>query len=162
MPDREKLSELLSVLQSQTADLQAYLTGGVPPVDALPSGPPKASAPAEVLAPAGQNVAWVPVTLDRPAQGVSLRVTRVQNASPATINVGGPDSQSRYLTDEVYRWSATDDLTQYVRLQLPGSAYRDGQQVIYNLTLTGADTKHLVVKVTFRNGVEHPDIPSKP
>ena len=30
MPDREKLSELLSVLQSQTADLQAYLTGGVP------------------------------------------------------------------------------------------------------------------------------------
>lgn len=156
--DREKIAEVLAELKAQVADIEAYLSDTDQPIDP-DLGPPSVSAPSEVFAPSGQNVAWVPVTLSHAATGVALRVVRVQNASPATINVGNAASQARYLTDAVYRWSADDDLTQYVRLQLPGTSYRDGQQVIYHMDLTGAATGHLVVKVTFRDGAEHPVAP---
>lgn len=190
MADRAKLTEVLAVLRATTADLQNYLAADpvappvvtppvvappvvTPPADPDPADPPvasrpiwqtaklsKVSAPGEVFAPAGQNVAWVPVTLDHTdMQTVLLRVTRAQNANPATINVGS--NQAAYLPKDVYRWSPGDDLTHYVRLQLPGSSYRDGQQVIYHMSLFGADSSSFTVKVTFRDGAQHPDMPAQ-
>lgn len=172
--DREKIIEILSVLKSTVADVEAYLSGVPSPVDPaepdpVPSQPvwetsstPKVSAPGEVFAPAGQNVAWVPVSVDHTdMQTVLLRVSRVKNASPATINVGNSSSQARYIPADVYRWSPGDDLTHYVRLQLPGSAYNDGQQIIYQMSVVGANTGSFSVKVTFRDGAQHPDMPAQ-
>lgn len=170
--EREKLSEVLAGMKATVADVEAYLTAGQPPVvvepDPMPpvasrpiwetSPTPRVTAPSEVIVPAGQNVAWVPVSVDQTdTQTVLLRVSRAQNANPATINVGG--NQSAYLPREIYRWSPGDDLTHYVRLQLPGSRYRDGQQVIYHMSLFGAGRGSFTVRVTFRDGAEHPDMP---
>ena len=174
MADRDKLKELLAILKTTTADLENYLTGTPvvvdppvvtpPPVAGRPiwetAKVPVISAPASVEAPSGQNVVWVPVTLDHTdMQTVLLRVTRAQNANPATINVGG--NQAAYLPKDVYRWSPGDDLTHYVRLQLPGSSYRDGQQVIYQMSVVGANKGSITVRVTFRNGAQHPDMPAQ-
>ena len=175
MADRDKLNELLSILKTTTADLENYLTDAPVVVDPPVVTPPVAdrpiwetakvpviSAPASVEAPSGQNVAWVPVTLDHTdMQTVLLRVRDVQNANPTTINVGDKTSRARYIPADVYRWSPGDDLTHYVRLQLPGSSYRDGQQVIYQMSVVGANTGSLTVRVTFRNGAQHPDMPAQ-
>lgn len=134
----------------------------VPPVEpALPIWEtamlPTVHAESEVFAPSGQNVVWVPVSVDQTDAGtVLLRVSRAQNAKPATINVGG--SQSAYLPKEIYRWSPGDDLVHYVRLQLPGKSYRDGQQIIYHFEIIGAQNTSRRVMVTFRDGAAHPEM----
>lgn len=120
---------------------------------------PRISVPTEVFAPAGQNVAWVSVSVDHTEmQTVLLRVAGVRNANPSTINVGDARSQARYLTSPVYRWSPGDDLVHYVRLQLPGVAYSDGSQVIYNMRVIGAQNASVDVRITFRTGAEHPEM----
>lgn len=176
MADRDKLRELLSILKTTTADLESYLTDAPVVVDPPVVTPPPVadrpiwetakvpviSAPASVEAPSGQNVVWVPVTLDHTdMQTVLLRVSSVKNASPATINVGNASSQARYIPADVYRWSPGDDLTHYVRLQLPGSAYSDGQQIIYQMSVVGANTGSITVRVIFRDGAQHPDMPAQ-
>lgn len=121
---------------------------------------PMYSAPAEVVAPAGQNVVYIPVTLEHTGlERASVIVYRAINSSPATINVG--TNQKGYIGELVYTWAKGDDLVHYIRLQFPGSAYRDGQSV--RLQLKGIDTKNqwLYLTVTFRDGAVVPDMPEQ-
>lgn len=118
---------------------------------------PTVHADDEVFAPSGQNIVWVPVSVDQTDAGtVLLRVNRAQNAKPATINVGR--NQAAYLPKEIYRWSPGDDLVHYVRLQLPGTSYSDGKQIKFHFEIIGARNSSQVVLVTFKDGASHPEM----
>lgn len=162
--DREKLSEILAQLKSTVADVEAHLAGAEPPVTPpvvpTPTAPltiPSFSAPQNIDVPSGQNVVWIPVTLEHTRlERVSVIVNRAINQSPATINVG--TNQAGYTSPLVYTWAKGDDLIHYVRLQFPSASYRNGQSVRINLK--GIDTKNqsLDVNVTFRDGAAFPDM----
>lgn len=182
MTDREKLRQVMATLLATAADIQKYL-GTAPtepapvdpkpvdpkpadpvPVDpkptdpALPLTPPTYSAPANIDVPAGQNVVWIPVTLEHTRlEQVVVSVNRAINQSPATINVG--TNQAAFIGKLVYTWTKGDDRTHYVRLQFPSASYRDGQSV--RLMLKGIYTRNewVYVNVTFRDGATFPDMP---
>ncbi|WP_410218828.1 hypothetical protein [Paracoccus sp. (in: a-proteobacteria)] len=120
------------------------------------------SIPSKIDVPSGQNVIHIPVSADHTErESFYAYVSGVANARMATINVGGAESQARYDLGGIHRWSPGDDLSHYLRVQLPETAYRDGQRlkVVIRVHGLGSKQKGRSVLCTFRDGARFPDMP---
>lgn len=179
MSARQKLTELLSVLQSTTADLQTYLAADpvvtppdvVPPVVlpvsppiAAPAGPiwdqykqPVLNIPAEITVPAGAADIYIPVSVNQCDRNSFMAyVDRLVNLTGGSINVGSADSQRAKFAgmDVVYHWSPGDDVLHWIKIT-PRDRHADGQafQVSIRVKGLGDKQKGRTVKVRFSAAV---------
>lgn len=91
----------------------------------------------------------------------AFRRTRAVKASPATTYVGA--NGATHLSPDLHRWLPGDDRTRYARPAFPAPAWRDGQQLRIEMTLTGVDPRHRTrtVTVTFRERAAGPAMPAQ-
>lgn len=120
-------------------------------------------APTSVEVPAGQNVAWIPVTADNTdTHSMYTTVSGVSNVSGGSINIGNATSQQAFLTNKtVYRWAIGDDRVHWIRVQLPSTSYANGNAINYILRHRGATNTSSTVTVRFVDGAVHPTRPAQ-